>query len=901
MKILVYAEKLSDGIEIAKNLSVNNEISICNWKAICKWYDWNDITVFWWIGHFYLLKTPIELGIDFNLKVLPIFPKQIEFKIDKSLDNKEVLRNNAVDLLKSENYDLLVFAWDATKEWLIILDRLYKMSWSSIPIEYIWRGDNSKREIRTLWKNRLKWSDKLISWEIINWLIESANQRCIADWKFWMNFSQLYTLYYKIIKSGSVKLWIWRLLLPTLNIIANREDEINTFISKKFFKIKVDFKEWFSWIYFEDIDNDERSNMYDNTIIEKLWLNIINHKQWIIDNLEIKYIKKNPLFGLNCSNINLSRKLQITPKKILDLIYEMYYIDWVMSYPKVESYHVTCEEYENIKNTILFLYKYIHLIPDKYREVLNYIIKNDFKTTIPIVNDKKIIEWHWAFHIKITKEKLSENNIIKLINGSDNKSKIFIKILNNNLQFFLPKAINKTYKIITNINNNSFVTKECFLYKKWFKVLDDVELWIPPYYLEKIIEWDIININKYTEEEWKTIPPIRINTDNILLYMKHPNIFLNSYNSEIEEDLFNITEKSEWIWHPSKNQKIIENIINAKYVNLINWDLFITELWKNILNIVDIKVKDLIISANIEKILNDIAYNNNIQDIAWSEINNFIKNIVENKIDKNFIEKYEDLIKINKILIDSKSPEWYNLYLKDNKKWTYYVTSDDNLWENWYPIFYSIFDPIKKMFVNNDFICDTNEKCPQCNNNMKIFKSPKNDKYYIECKNRKSWLCDFVSLYDINNDKIIQYECNYIENIKCENCWWKLLLKKSLKDWNYYAICNQTYEKWECNFIKQYDRNTKKLMLPIYMRNSKPIWIKFKWKELYENNKSYFSLDWEITFWKKIWWIDISFDIIMELIEKWKTKNIIKGFTSQKGTTFSARLKLSWNKIWYDF
>ncbi len=902
MEILVYAEKSSDWKEIAKGLSINGVVDYSNWRATTSGFDWNDITVFWGAWHFYWLKNPKEIWIEYNLKSLPILPENIWYTEDNSFENKKALLKNAVFLLQSEKYDLLVFAWDAWREWLAILDRLYKVSKSKIPREYIWKGDSSKTEIRRLWDKRLKWTDKLISWEIINWLTESAHQRAIADWKIGMNFSQLYTLYYKLLNEDYIKFRIWRVITPTLNMIAVRENEINNFKPQKFYKYKTEYVEGFNWFLLDEKENEIAKFEKKNDIID-INSELVNIKEGEITNIEKKETKKNPSFWLNGSNIKLSKKLKITPKKVLDFIEEMYNKDGVMSYPRVESTHITESEYETIKRTIKFLEDNIESIPWIYKEIIPYIIKNNFKTTIPVVNNKKIIEWHGAFHVKISKWEISKKAIIELINWSDKKSIIFQKIINNNLQFFLPESITTWFDIKVKVGDYTFLTKESFLSRKGYKILDGIELGEQPEYLNNILIWDIINIDKYSIEEWKTKPPVRINTDNILVYMSHPEKLFES-KSKDEEDLYNIIEKTEGIWQPATRQIIIENIASEEYAKIIKGDFYISEKWVKILDTIDNKTKDVLLTAKLEKWLNEIAYTNEKEhiDILKNYIDKYINHIIDKKIDNSILEKYEEKFNKKKQLIDLKSPEWFNLYLKEDKntKWKFYVTSDENRGKDWYPLFYSLYDPIKKSLINNT-ICNTSQKCPKCSSEMNIFKSPKNEKLYIECSKRKSKSCDFVSLYDINKDKIITSDMEFLDHIKCECCESRVYVRKSKKDWNFYAICEYNNKDKKCDFIKQYDRNKKEFMLPRYMRNSNNTWLTYKDRELLENDKTFFTQDWYITIWKNIWWKDINLEIVTELINSWKTTSVINGFISQKGNTFSAKLKLVWNKVKYDF
>jgi hypothetical protein len=185
---------------------------------------------------------------------------------------------------------------------------------------------------------------------------------------------------------------------------------------------------------------------------------------------------------------------------------------------------------------------------------------------------------------------------------------------------------------------------------------------------------------------------------------------------------------------------------------------------------------------------------------------------------------------------------------------------------------------------------------------MNVFKSEKNNKYYIECFNRKWWTCSFFWLYDINSDSIINNFWDYLD-IKCELCESKLVLIKSNKNWKFYAVCEKNTKKFDdkCKFIKEYDRNKNTFMLPKYMDWAKSSWLFFDWKELFENDKTLFTLDWDITFWKNIWWIEINLSIFKELLEEGLTKGVINWFISKSWNKFNAKLKLEWKMIRYAF
>lgn len=904
MNILVYTENANEWKEIAKWLSLDNSMSLYNWKAIINGFDGNIITVFWGVGHYYLLETPKDMNINYSFKSLPILPNNIWYKKDDSFYNKSNLLANALNLLKNTNFDLLVFAWNPWKEWLSILDRLYINSECKLPIEYIWKWDSSKKEIRRLWKNRLKWSDKLLGWEIIDWLTQSAHHIGIIDWKIWMNFSQLYTLYYKLLNDDYLSFEIWRITIPILNMINIRENNINNFITENYYKLKVEFIEWFNWYLCEDINNIKNYKFCDYKQIESIQAWLILSKEWKITEILSKEIKSNPPFWLNWSNIEVSRKLNITPKQVINIISELYSKDWVMSYSKTSSKYISEIEYETIKETILFLKNSIWLIPKEYNDILNYITNNNFKTTIPIINNKKIIEWHGSFHIKFTKGDLAKDNIIKFMNWNDNKSFIFRKIINNNLWFFLPLSITKQTIIKIKIWNYNFYTKELMLVSKWYKFFEKEIYNSDLEYLNKIEVNDIINIDKLFVENLKTKPLARINTDNIIAYINNPAIIYEDIIDESKK-LYDITDKCYWIWQQGNRQNIIDKLVSKKYVFIKNWEYYISNKWKIILENVDSKVKDISLAIELEKELNNIAFTNNNKHIIdlVSKTNLYITHIIKNIISDKVIEKYKEKFENKKVLIELKTSEWFNLYMKEDKKskWKFRVTSDDNIWKDWYPIFNSNYNPITKKLINNNHICNTINKCPKCSSSLIVYKNPNDKEYYIECSKRKSEYCNFVSPYNIQNDTIIKSHIVYLKHLNCEYCNWRIYIDKSIDDWNHYWICEYNNENEDCLFKRQYDRTNWVFILPYYMRTKKNTWLQYQWKELYENKNTFFSIDWTITIWKNVWWINIDITILKELITTWKTKNIIKGFESIEGNIFPAKLKLKWDKISYYF
>ncbi|EEI83208.1 hypothetical protein HMPREF0077_0704, partial [Anaerococcus tetradius ATCC 35098] len=64
-------------------------------------------------------------------------------------------------------------------------------------------------------------------------LFDSAKARAIADWLVGMNISRLYSCLYNENYS------VGRVQTPTLSMIVNRDDEINSFKKEKYYTVEI--------------------------------------------------------------------------------------------------------------------------------------------------------------------------------------------------------------------------------------------------------------------------------------------------------------------------------------------------------------------------------------------------------------------------------------------------------------------------------------------------------------------------------------------------------------------------------------------------------------------------------------------------------------------------------------
>lgn len=893
MNILVFAEKAGDWKEIARSLT--------DWEVRKKWinsvevdwFDWNNITVFWWAGHFLNLKNPKDLGYERHYKNLPYEIEIDDFKADLSFEGKNELLKSSIELLKSEKYELLVFAWDAWREWLVIMDRIYKESWSTLPIEYIWKNDSSKDEVRKLWKKRLKWEDELNWWEKINGLKKAWNLRALADWKLGMNLSTIDSIYYKALNSDYLKFRIWRVITPTLNMILHRENQILEFKKERLYYLEWEVQNIWSFKYVQRKDENKSYTSKTKEKLEEVYLDIINEKKIEITGVENKKTKIKPSYWLNWANIKMAKKLWISPKKVLCLIDEMYNIDWILSYPRVESRYITQDELTKIIDIIKFLEKNLSKIEPQYGRVIKYIVWNDFKTTIPIVNEKKVIEWHGAFHIKQSKWEVSRNKILEVLNSDGNKWRIYRKVLENNLWFFLPECENVQTKFTGKCKNHEFENVVNYTEKLGYRILDLEWIEYKPEHIDKLTEWTEVKLNNLEIKHTFTKAPDRVSVDSILLYMCHPEKLFKDIN---EKEVYKILDRSEWIWQPATRENIIENIITEKYVEVKKWLFYVTDSGRKVLEYADNNIKSITITAKMESLLRKVSETNS--DQCQQELLSIIDEIIEKNINwklNNEVRKRIDESLICEELIE-KSPEGFKLFVKKSSKWFYYAYSKDDIWKNGKPKFYSKYDYMNKKIISED-ICDTKIKCKICWNWCVVRRNNKNDSLYVQCRKRLYWECDFISSYSLDKDEAIE---NWIIDwISCKKCWGEVRSIVSKKDWTKYAVC----KKWKdiCNYIEPYNSEKWEIETDFMPKNMELWELKYNWEETYENSRLLKTRDWWLIIWKEMCWLKLSRNQIKELLENWISKKEIEWFTSKRWTKFNAKLKINQWKVEFIF
>src|SRR6266404_2128398 len=215
------------------------------------------------LGHLVELALPTELDVKrgkWSFANLPIIPEEFHLKpIEKTKARFNMLKK----LMKRDDVDLLINACDAGREGELIFRYLLKLSGVGKPVRRLWLQSMTAESIRAAFEH-LRSNEEMIP------LAQAAVCRSESDWLVGINGTRAMTAFNN--KTGGFQLTpVGRVQTPTLAILAEREEKIHAFKSRKYFEVFGDFEiaagnyrgRWFREVFTKNSDEDARA--------ERIW------------------------------------------------------------------------------------------------------------------------------------------------------------------------------------------------------------------------------------------------------------------------------------------------------------------------------------------------------------------------------------------------------------------------------------------------------------------------------------------------------------------------------------------------------------------------------------------------------------------------------------------------------
>nr|WP_281064875.1 type IA DNA topoisomerase [Cohnella lubricantis] len=380
----------------------------------------------WAIGHLIGLAEPDrydERYKKWNFGDLPIIPE--EFKLlpnPKTKDQLTVIKELAA------RCDRLVNACDAGREGQHIFSLIRRHLKLLQPVSRLWISDLTAETIR-------RGFDELKSDAEYANLTEAARARSEADWLIGMNGSRAFTTKHNELLS------VGRVQTPVLALIYDRQKQIESFDSLKYYEVNAFFEQGntttYRGLWQGDRITDEAKAQ---AIAEK-----VKGKTGTVESYEVKDTKEYPfkLYDLTLLQREANGKYGFPAKKTLDVAQALYEKHKVISYPRTNSNYVN---EQNIPE--------MHRIADMLKSVPEYGqmaagAEKRFvhKNNKAVCNPSKVEDHHAIMPTMKRPGTLSPD-----------ERKIYDLIVRRFLSHFYPAAEYKVHTVLTVVEQERFKT-----------------------------------------------------------------------------------------------------------------------------------------------------------------------------------------------------------------------------------------------------------------------------------------------------------------------------------------------------------------------------------------------------------------------------------------------------------
>ncbi len=529
MKKLVIAEKPSVGREIGKALNAFNREQ--------GYIEGNEYIVTWALGHLVELSEPASYSEEYKrwtLSSLPMLPEELtQSVIQESKEQFEVVSS----LLNRKDIESVIIATDAGREGELVARWILKLAGWKGKTERLWISSQTEKAIKEGFSALKPASD-------YDNLFCAAECRAAADWYVGMNVTRALTCFY------DAKLSAGRVQTPTLALMTEREDEIDSFVGEYYYTARGNFGLFSASYYPEEnsirFKDDERAKTLEG----------LKHRKGKVVSIR-KEEKSEPVplaYDLTELQRDANLSLGFSAKETLDVLQRLYEVHKIVTYPRTDSRYIT----EDIVPTI----------PERLRAIRDTVfsyqvdeyLENGFNANNPRFVNSALVSDHHAIIPTEQKVRLSDLN--------EKEEKLWRLIA---LRFL--EVLGEDYRYVStqvniDVEGFSFMTRSVEPLKLGYRsasvsariksaspVSEEGGDGILLSSLQEGSELDLISVRV---RKTSTTPPERYTDATLLSAMEHAGRFV-----ENEEAKTNLTNG---LGTPATRADMIEKLIQNKYV-----------------------------------------------------------------------------------------------------------------------------------------------------------------------------------------------------------------------------------------------------------------------------------------------------------------------------------------------
>lgn len=542
-------------------------------------------------GHLVRLKEPQEYDSKYekwNLADLPIIPEFEFVPIDNAADVLAKLQK----LMNSKEVDEIICATDAGREGECIFRYIYDYVGCKKPFKRLWISSLTAESIRNGFEHLLPAADK-------DNMYSAGITRAKIDWLWGMNMTRLYTKHLGALCS------VGRVQTAVVNMIVERDNEIDNFTKKPYFKLKLDNgAEWF---------DGENESVPDKNAAERIKAKCANSPCKAVS-VKAKQKKENRplLFSLTSLQVEANDKLGFSAATTLAVMQSLYEKK-LLTYPRTDSNYLT----EDMAGILEERVSMLRAFGDFADEVLAEGLNIDSR----IINNSKVSDHHAI----IPTENISNAAKAEL---SENERAVLDMVITRFLAALSPQYEYTETEYIFEINGENFKLKTKVParlgWKKFYPDKDNKNA------TPNCSKGEIFDVKSIEISECETQPPKRFSESTLLKAME--NIDRRIEDKELSEC---VSERG--LGTPATRAAIIERVIKVGYIERKGKQLVSTDKGKKVISLLPDEVKSVELTAAMELQLNAIENGTIAANDVISGIVGKIKSIISSENGKKHI------------------------------------------------------------------------------------------------------------------------------------------------------------------------------------------------------------------------------------------------------------------------
>jgi DNA topoisomerase III len=526
MKLCI-AEKPSVAREIASILGANMRKD--------GYFEGNGYWVSWTYGHLCTLKEPHDytgMWKWWNLATLPMIPSRFSIKLMEDQGAQKQFR--VIESLV-QRCDEVINCGDAGQEGELIQQWVLLKANNKKPIKRLWISSLTEEAIKEGFEKLRDGKD------FIN-LYAAGSSRAIGDWLLGMNATRLYTLKYGRNKQV---LSIGRVQTPTLAMIVERQKEIESFKSEKYWELKTLYRDVLFSATIGKIKSEEKAAKA---------IEYIKEKPFYIDDYTQKEGKEAPprLFDLTSLQVEANNKFALSADHTLKLVQGLYEKKMV-TYPRVDTTFLSEDIYPKVPGILKGLKFYSRLTEP--------LLAKPIRKSKKVFNDKKVTDHHAIIPTGVPASGLSQD-----------EQKIYATIAKRFIAAFYPDCKVSNTTVLGHVDKVEFkATGKQIIEPGWRVVFDNEKS--DSYANQKSesnkgeADENIMPTFEQGEhgphqpevQEKKTRPPKYFTEATLLRAME-------TAGKNVDEEELREAMKENGIGRPSTRANIIETLFRRKYI-----------------------------------------------------------------------------------------------------------------------------------------------------------------------------------------------------------------------------------------------------------------------------------------------------------------------------------------------